>query len=182
MTISDELETLMQTKKNIKTAITNKGVSIPSGTPFADYPDAINAISGEGGSYVDLSDYATKDYVDNAIANIELIPGPQGEKGEQGPAGKDADPVDLDGYATKDYVDEAIANIEVSGGGDVNLKDYVTKEEYDEAMACKSDVTHNHDEMYLGLNSLKGYATESYVQEAIGNIDALLDALNGEVL
>ena len=129
MTISDELETLMQTKKNLKKAITNKGVSIPSGTPFAAYPDAINAISGEGGSFVDLSNYATKDYVDDAISNIELIPGPQGPQGEQGPAGKDADPVDLEGYATEDFVMEAIANIEVSGGGDVDLTGYVTEEE-----------------------------------------------------
>ncbi len=82
MTISDELETLMQTKKNIKTAITNKGVNIPSGTPFASYPDAINAISGEGGSFVDLSNYVTKDelegyatkeYVQNVIGDINTV-------------------------------------------------------------------------------------------------------------
>lgn len=95
MTISDELETLIQTKKNIKAAITNKGVSIPSGTPFASYPDAINAISGEGGSFVDLSNYATKDYVDDAIANIEISGGD----------------VDLTGYATEEYVQNVIGDI-----------------------------------------------------------------------
>lgn len=59
--------------------------------------------------------YATKSYVDAAIVNIELMPGPQGEPGPmgpEGPAGKDADPADLEGYATEDYahnyVDSAI--------------------------------------------------------------------------
>lgn len=35
-----------------------------------------------------LFDYAEKTYVDNAITNIELTPGPQGEKGEQGERGE----------------------------------------------------------------------------------------------
>lgn len=96
--------------------------------------DAANN-EGEGGN-VDLTGYATEDYVNDAIEAIELIPGPQGEQGPQGPQGergeqgevgpqgpqgepgKDAD---LTGYATESYVDEAIANIEVSGGGDCEI-------------------------------------------------------------
>ena len=82
--------------------------------------------------------------------------------------------------ATEEYVDDRIRNIEVSGG--VDLSNYVTKEDHYMDIAYKSDIDHRHDDMYLGLDSLKGYATESYVQEVIGNIDAILDALNGEVL
>ena len=41
--------------------------------------------------------------------------------------------VDLSDYYTKEEVDEAIANIEVSGG-DVDLSNYYTKEEVDEAL------------------------------------------------
>lgn len=82
--------------------------------------------------------------------------------------------------ATEEYVDDRIRNIEVSGG--VDLEKYVTKEDHYMDIAYKSDIDHRHDDMYLGLESLKGYATESYVQEVIGNIDAILDALNGEVL
>ena len=43
-------------------------------------------LSGQGGSTgtVDLSNYYTKAEVDNSIANIELIPGPQGIQGEPG--------------------------------------------------------------------------------------------------
>jgi hypothetical protein len=44
-----------------------------------------NAQLGNGGnSNVDLSDYATKVYVDQEIAAIELIPGPQGPAGADG--------------------------------------------------------------------------------------------------
>ena len=155
MTISDELETLMQTKKNIKTAITNKGVSIPSGTPFASYPDAINAISGEGGSFVDLSNYATKDYVDDAIANIEISGGD----------------VDLTGYATESYVNS------VTGNARNEAMNYALG-----LSNTKADKNHSHDEYLTEHQSLEGYATESYVNDAIGNINSILDNLNGEVI
>ena len=37
---------------------------------------------------VDLTGYASERYVDTAIANVELMPGPQGEPGPQGPQGE----------------------------------------------------------------------------------------------
>ena len=43
---------------------------------------------------IDLNDYATKTYVNNAIRDIELTPGPKGDKGdtgEQGPRGEKGD-------------------------------------------------------------------------------------------
>ena len=49
----------------------------------------------DDGSNIDLSDYATKTYVHNALDDMELLPGPQGppgnkgEKGDVGPAGED---------------------------------------------------------------------------------------------
>ena len=52
---------------------------------------------------VDLSKYATKDYVDNAISRIELTPGPKGDKGDkgdvgpQGPKGDDYNDAELRG-------------------------------------------------------------------------------------
>ena len=100
-----------------------------------------NAISNAqlgGDGEVDLSAYATKNYVDSEIDKIELTPGPQGEQGpkgetgeqgpkgetgEQGPAGADGktpvkgvdyftadDKVEmLDGYATETFVTNKIA-------------------------------------------------------------------------
>lgn len=77
-----------------------------------------NAIRNIEVPEVDLTGYASERYVDAAIANVELMPGPQGEpgpegpQGPQGPAGKDADPADLTGYATEEYVNNLIGDIE----------------------------------------------------------------------
>jgi hypothetical protein len=73
----------------------------------------------------------TMSYVDDVIANVELMPGPQGEPGPEGPMGpqgepgKDAEPVDLTGYATESYVynytDQALIMIEeILCEGEVN--------------------------------------------------------------
>ena len=87
------------------------------------------SVVNPGDIEVDLSAYATKNYVDSEIDKIELTPGPQGEqgpkgeKGEQGPAGADGktpvkgvdyftadDKVEmLDGYATETFVTNKIA-------------------------------------------------------------------------
>ena len=72
---------------------------------------------------INLDDYATKEEINTAISNIELTPGPQGEPGPegpmgpQGPAGKDAEAVDLTGYATKDELQTALGDIESLLGG-----------------------------------------------------------------
>lgn len=86
--------------------------------PTKEYVD--NAIANIDISGVDLEGYATEQYVNDAIDNIELTPGPQGPQGEQGPegpAGKDADPADLEGYATEEYVNNLIGDIEDLLGG-----------------------------------------------------------------
>ena len=103
------------------------------------------AVVDPGDIEVDLSAYATKNYVDSEIDKIELTPGPQGEQGpkgekgeqgpkgetgEQGPAGADGktpvkgvdyftadDKVEmLDGYATETFVNDAILNGQLGGG------------------------------------------------------------------
>ena len=40
----DKLNKLIDTKESIRQAIINKGVSVPTSTPFADYPEKISAI------------------------------------------------------------------------------------------------------------------------------------------
>jgi hypothetical protein len=44
----------------------------------------------------------------------------------------------------------------------------------------KADKDHSHEEYLTEHQSLEGLATESYVDNAIGDIDAILDAINGE--
>lgn len=130
---------------------------------FIDWPD---------GS--DNPGYATIAYVNNAIKEIELTPGPQGEqgpmgpqgpkgedgaqgpqgeKGEQGPQGEQG-PMGPQGPKGEDY-DPTVLN------------DYATLDYVDNAVGnVKVDLT--------------GYATESYVDDVIGDINAILDSINGE--
>lgn len=84
--------------------------------------DAIANIDISG---IDLSEYATNESVDKKIAAIELTPGPVGPMGPEGPAGPAPD---LEIYATKEYVDDAVANIDT---GDIDLSDYATTEYVD---------------------------------------------------
>ena len=44
----------------------------------------LDALEAGNGSNIDLSDYATKTYVNDAIDDIELTPGPKGDKGDDG--------------------------------------------------------------------------------------------------
>lgn len=142
MTISDELETLIQTKKNIKTAITNKGVSIPNGTPFASYPDAINAISGEGGSFVDLSNYVTKDELEGYATKNEIPTVPTDVSAFNNDAGYLTEHQSLEGYATEDYVKDAIKDIEISGGN-VDLTGYATEKYVNDAIGNINSILDN---------------------------------------
>lgn len=98
---------------------------------------------------IDLTGYATTNYVDEQISTIELTPGPQGEKGPkgdkgdtgaQGPAGKDGAP-GADGLTTSVSVN---GSVYTHVNGTITLPDYP---------------------------SIEGLATESYVNNAIANID-----------
>ena len=121
------------------------------------------------GGDVDLSDYATIDYVGSEISKIELTPGPQGPKGDKGDPGETTwegitnKPTNL---ATETFVTQKIAEASLSGGN-VDLSDYATKEE----LSNKSDKTHNHSYNDLTdkptIPSLDGYATESFVTQKI---------------
>lgn len=45
-TVAENLQTIIEIKDNIRTAISNKGVEIADNTPFTLYPEKINEISG----------------------------------------------------------------------------------------------------------------------------------------
>lgn len=167
MTISNELETLIQTKKNIKAAITNKGVSIPSGTPFADYPDAINAISGEGGSFVDLSNYVTKDELEGYATKDEIPTVPTDVSAFNNDAGYLTEHQSLDGYATEDYVNDAIKDIEISGG-DVDLTGYATEEYVQNVIG--------------DINTVLDVINGEIIPDDTEEVNTLLDDINGEVI
>lgn len=195
---------------------------------------------------VDLTGYASERYVDAAIANVELMPGPQGEpgpQGPQGPAGKDADPADLTGYATEEYVNNLIGDIEIPEGGNnlpirvigsdnpdepyIFTGDEFTYEDYENGIclpvlldnvdiagtifinelghswlwtdgdnkvisydsqgfyyefviAPDGTITEQNTDSRAWASDLDNYATKEELQEALGDINAILDAINGE--
>lgn len=82
----------------------------------ADKREIAGMVEVTGGGDADLTNYYTKAEVDAAINEIELTPGPQG------PAGQD--------YILTEADKQDIASmVEVTGGGDVDLSNYYTKEE-----------------------------------------------------
>jgi hypothetical protein len=102
----------------------------------------------ENGIVVDLSGYATTEYVDEAIAAINIPEGP-------------AD-VDLSNYYTKSETDAAIStalgDLDIPEA-DVDLSNYYTKSEVDEKIA-DADIEVD----------LTGYATEDYVVSKVNEI------------
>ena len=134
-----------------------------------------SAGSNFSGSYNDLTDIptnlATESFVANAIAEAQLSGGE----------------VDLSGLATKDDLalksDISYVNAELAKKSDVHDHPYLLDTTF--IPSKTSDLT-NDSGFLTEHQSLDGYATESYVgdeiSKAIGDIDAILDSINGEVI
>lgn len=131
-------------KENSKNAVSSGGV-------YQGLKELDNKIEN-----IDLSDYAKKEYVDEAIKNVE---------------------VDLTGYATEEYVNKAVANVSV------DLSDYYTKEEVDKALEnvdVDVDLTNYYtkDELDNELDNL----VETFVDDKLGDIDTILTEIVGSTL
>lgn len=99
--------------------------------------------------------------------------------------------VDLSGLATEDYVNDAIA--EAHANADFDLSGYVTNEALAEILRTKADYTHYHDNDYYRKWQIDGklytlkdhnhdeqYVTNESFDRAIGDINTILDSINGE--
>jgi hypothetical protein len=120
-----------------------------------------------GGGDVDLSDYATIDYVDETelnVLNAAIKVATDGDKVLQEQIDELEAP-DLTGYATEDYVDESIANIEFPEG--VDLTGYATEDW----------VTGQIDA--IPETDLSGYATEDYVDGAVSGVESIIPDIEG---
>lgn len=74
---------------------------------------------------VDLTGYATEEYVNEKIETIELTPGPAGKDGKDGE----------DYVLTEADKKEIAGMVEVTGGGDVDLTGYATEKYVDDAIS-----------------------------------------------
>ena len=120
--------------------------------------------------------YANKDYVTSAINNAQLSGGGDNPSIDLSAYALKDDLADyvtnvtLDGknYADKTYVDNAIKNAEFNGDN-IDLSDYALKSEIPTVPTNVS--AFNNDVGYLTQHqSLDGYATQNYVDNAISNI------------
>lgn len=123
--------TKTETDAAISEAVENIDIPAPDLSGYATEQYVDEAIAGVD---VDLTDYAKKEYVDEAIAGVE---------------------VDLTGYATEQFVNDAVAAV------DVDLTGYATEKYVDDAIA----------NIETGEIDLQEYAKISYVDEAIANIE-----------
>ena len=115
---------------------------------------------------VDLTDYVTRTELQEKLDELKIE-------------------VNLDEYATKEYVINAITNAQLGGAdGGVDLSNYALKTDLDgkadtdhthteyltqQDIVDKADKDHTHDQYLTDHQSLDGYATETFVTDAIIN-------------
>ena len=123
-----------------------------------DLPSRTSQLTNDSG-------YVTRQYVDNALDNLEI---PNSDGNNSGNTN-----VDLSAYATKEYVDNAIDEIDVTE----QLGDYALKSDIPTVPTKTSQLTNDSNFLtsipneYVTDSELnaKSYATENYVTNAINN-------------
>lgn len=138
-------------QKIAEAELNNKEVDLSAYATKEELQEAINNIEHP---VVDLSEYAKKD-------ELPSLAGLATEQFVQDKIGEIKFPsADLTGYATEEYVRQKIAEAQMSGDVEVDLSDYYTKTEIDAKF----------DNIDIPEVDLTGLATESYVDEAINSI------------
>ena len=164
-----------------------------------------------GGAHIDLEEYATKEYLNERINNIELIPGPegpqgiqgvpgpqgeQGERGPQGDIGPQGEPgpegpegpqgpagetQDLSEYATQVWVTEEIKNEILK----IQLDDpEINLSEYAKTADVEIAINNYADNLREEINSANERINEveSSIQDERNAIDLLIEETKQEVL
>lgn len=123
--------------------------------------------------YVDDSVRNTRDYVDNYYATLSYVDNElyRAEIRLETYTDNAIGRLNLNDCATESFVTDSI-NSNNNYIESVVLKDYVTDQELEDAISGI--------EGGGGNVNLDGYATEQYVDQQIGDINAILDAINGE--
>lgn len=128
-------------------------------TPLASKTYVDTAIKNISIPQIDLKDYATISYVDTAIQNI---PATDLSNYATIPYVTDA----IQNFTTKEYVDQAIAGVE---SGDIDTSMFATKQYVDSSINMLN-LDQFVDTTELD-SALAPYVTESYVEDAINNIE-----------
>ena len=143
-----------------------------------------------GGGEVDLSDYATIEYVDETelnVLNAAIKVAQDGDKVLQDQIDALEEP-DFTGYATEEYVDEAILNIDFP---DPDLSDYATIEYVDQTeldvlnaalkVSAEGDAKLQEQIDAIPETDLTGYVTEDQLTQVDEASEFRDDALNQKI-
>ena len=125
-----------------------------------------------------LNDYATKQYVDNGLANIDLseyYTKSEVDNTLNSYATNASLNTTLEAYATKQYVDNGLANIDLS--------EYYTKSEVDNTLNSYAKLSSLNDYVTnTSLNTtLQSYVTNSYLNTSLNPITSDITSLNDRV-
>ena len=124
------------------------GITLADNLATTDYVDR-KVVEVTTGGTVDLEGYATKQYVDETIENIDVDLSEYATKEfvNETIANADVD-VDLTNYATKQYVDNAVKNT----GGTVDLSGYATEYYVNNMGVATLETIHDQSGMLLDSN------------------------------
>lgn len=125
---------------------------VPNGNHYDEYMYVNGQWEMIGSTELDLTGYATEEYVQEQIENID-IPDP-----DLTAYAKKTDIPSLEGYATQDYVDIQISYINSEG----------VKEIY---VGTEAPVAGSSYEVWINPDEKAGFATIEYVDDAIANIE-----------
>ncbi len=148
-------------------------------TTFTMYFEVVESISGKGNvegtgnsivsplqwetlqKLLDESDYVKKDYIDDALKDLDGYATEEYVKNQIAQAQLDDKDVDLSGFVSKEELEDILENV------DVDLEGYATEEYVEEGLKEKADTIHIHD-----------IADISYTNELHPNIKSLADAMD----
>ena len=169
-TTNASLETTLEnytTKASLETTLENYTTNASLETKLNDYATVSS-----------LEDYATKQYVDNGLANIDLseyYTKSEVDNTLNSYATNASLNTTLEAYATKQYVDNGLANIDLS--------EYYTKSEVDNTLNSYAKLSSLEDYVTnTSLNTtLQSYVTDSELNTSLNPITSDITSLDDRV-
>ena len=148
----NELAIGLQSNTDLATTLTNSLASKAN----ISYVDSSISTAISNIPPTDLTNYTTKTYVDNAVANVSVDLTGYATETFVNTAISNIPATDLTNYATKTYVDTAVSN--VSGGGNVDLTGYATETFVNTAISN------------IPPTDLMNYSTKTYTDNAVATV------------
>ena len=178
--ISDEYITESELEKELENYTTNSSLEtkLEDYTTNASLETTLENYTTNASLETKLNDYATKQYVDNGLANIDLseyYTKSEVDNTLNSYATNASLETKLNDYATKQYVDNGLANIDLS--------EYYTKSEVDNTLNSYAKLSSLEDYVTnTSLNTtLQSYVTDSELNTSLNPITSDITSLDDRV-